>query len=204
MVLGLLRFTREDESLFLLDEPDTHLNPAWSAQYLKFLREIGGAKENSHVIMATHDPLVISGLDRSQVQILQRDNATGRIEAQQSESDPKYMGVPALLLSEVYGLRSVLPPATMELLDEKRRLAAKPELTDEELRELQQLDKKLEEADLLAENRDPMCRDFVQAYAQLQHERGLDKPVLSPEEREELRQLALSVLRNQLSEGGEQ
>ena len=33
MVLGLLRFTREDESLFLLDEPDTHLNPAWSVQY---------------------------------------------------------------------------------------------------------------------------------------------------------------------------
>jgi predicted ATPase len=71
MVLGLLRFTREDESLFLLDEPDTHLNPAWSVQYLKFLREIGGAHENSHVIMATHDPMVISGLDRSQVQILQ-------------------------------------------------------------------------------------------------------------------------------------
>ena len=28
MVLGLLRFTKEDEALFLLDEPDTHLNPA--------------------------------------------------------------------------------------------------------------------------------------------------------------------------------
>jgi predicted ATPase len=201
MVLGLLRFTREDESLFLLDEPDTHLNPAWSVQYPKFLREIGGAHETSHVIMATHDPLVISGLDRSQVQILQRDDDTGRIEAQQPESDPKYMGVPALLLSEVYGLRSILPPATMELLDEKRRLAAKPELTDEDRQILQRLDEKLEEADLLAENRDPMYRDFVLAYAQLQHERGLDKPVLSPEEREELHELALSILREQLPEG---
>jgi predicted ATPase len=201
MVLGLLRFTREDESLFLLDEPDTHLNPAWSVQYLKFLREIGGAHENSHVIMATHDPLVISGLDRSQVQILQRDDDTGRIEAQQPESDPKYMGVPALLLSEVYGLRSILPPATMALLDEKRQLAAKPELTDEDRQTLQRLDEKLEEADLLAENRDPMYRDFVLAYARLQHEHGLDKPVLSPEEREELHELALSILREQLPEG---
>ncbi len=201
MVLGLLRFTREDESLFLLDEPDTHLNPAWSVQYLKFLREIGGAQKNSHVIMATHDPLVISGLERSQVQILRRDDDTGRIEVQQPESDPKYMGVPALLLSEVYGLRSVLPPATMQLLDEKRRLAAKPDLTDEDRQALQQLDEKLEEADLLADNRDPMYRDFVRAYAQLQHERGLDKPVLSPEEHKELRELALSVLRNQQPEG---
>jgi predicted ATPase len=202
MVLGLLRFTREDESLFLLDEPDTHLNPAWSVQYLRFLREIGGAQENSHVIMATHDPLVISGLDQSQVQILQRDSETGRIEVLQPESDPKYMGVPALLLSEVYGLRSVLPPATMELLDEKRRLAAKPQLTDADRQALQQLDEKLKEADLLAENRDPMYRDFVLAYARLQHERGLDKPVLSPEEREELRELAMSVLRAQQPAGG--
>jgi predicted ATPase len=201
MVLGLLRFTREDESLFLLDEPDTHLNPAWSVQYLQFLREIGGAQENSHVIMATHDPLVVSGLNRAQVQILQRDDATGQITAQQPESDPKYMGVPALLLSEVYGLRSILPPATMELLDEKRRLAAKPALTEEDRQALQQLDATLEEADLLAENRDPMYRDFVLAYARLQHERGLDKPVLSPEEREELHALALSILREQLPEG---
>ena len=151
--------------------------------------------------MATHDPLVISGLERSQVQILQRNDDTGRIEAQRPESDPKYMGVPALLLSEVYGLRSVLPPATMELLDEKRRLAAKQNLTDEDRQTLQQFDEKLKEADLLAENRDPMYRDFVRAYAQLQHERGLDKPVLSPEEHKELRELALSILRNQQPEG---
>jgi hypothetical protein len=36
-VLGLLRFTSENESLFLLDEPDTHLNPRWCADYLKYL-----------------------------------------------------------------------------------------------------------------------------------------------------------------------
>ncbi len=197
MVLGLLRFTRESESLFLLDEPDTHLNPTWSVQYLTFLREIGGAQENSHMIMATHDPLVISGLEQSQVQILHRNDETGRIEAHQPESDPKYMGVPALLLSDMYGLRSVLPPATMALLDEKRRLAAKPDLTDADRRILQELDQQLQEADLLAETRDPMYRDFVLAYTQLQHERGLDKPVLSPAEREELRQLALSILQSQ-------
>jgi predicted ATPase len=34
LVLGLLKFTARDEALFLLDEPDTHLNPAWSTQYL--------------------------------------------------------------------------------------------------------------------------------------------------------------------------
>ena len=47
----------------------------------------------------------------------------------------------------------------------------------------------------------PLYQDFVLAYARLQHERGLDKPVLSPEEHEELHELALSILREQLPEG---
>jgi hypothetical protein len=46
-----------------------------------------------------------------------------------------------------------------------------------------------------------LYQDFVLAYARLQHERGLDKPVLSLEERKELHELALSILREQLPEG---
>lgn len=39
-VLGLLRFTAEEESLFLLDEPDTHLNPRWSVDYIYLFKKI--------------------------------------------------------------------------------------------------------------------------------------------------------------------
>ena len=73
LVLGLLRFTKEDEALFLLDEPDTHLNPQWSVQYLQFIESIVGKQPSSHILMATHDPLVFSGLMKSEVRIMQRD-----------------------------------------------------------------------------------------------------------------------------------
>jgi ABC-type cobalamin/Fe3+-siderophores transport system ATPase subunit len=59
LVLGLLKFTAEDEALFLLDEPDTHLNPAWSTQYLEFLDRFIQLKkrgETCHIIMTSHDP----------------------------------------------------------------------------------------------------------------------------------------------------
>ena len=71
LVLGLLRFTARDEALFLLDEPDTHLNAIWSTQYLKFLdRFIQGREQRScHILMSTHDPLVFAGLRRPQVRI---------------------------------------------------------------------------------------------------------------------------------------
>jgi hypothetical protein len=37
-VLGLLLFTRNDESLYLLDEYDTQLNPVWTYDYLRLLQ----------------------------------------------------------------------------------------------------------------------------------------------------------------------
>ncbi len=53
MVLGLMRFTKEKESLILLDEPDTHLNPFWSTEYIDLIQKIvdeEGAKSHSRVI----------------------------------------------------------------------------------------------------------------------------------------------------------
>src|SRR4029453_19405974 len=81
-VLGLLRFTAEEESLFLLDEPDTHLNPRWSVDYLSYLRrfvgDAGRVEENSHIVMTTHNPMAVAELVKEQVQILQlqRDEQT--------------------------------------------------------------------------------------------------------------------------------
>lgn len=75
-VLGLLRFTAESESLFLLDEPDTHLNPRWAVDYLSYLRKFAGQnkgdRENSHILITTHNPLAIAELEKEQVQILYR------------------------------------------------------------------------------------------------------------------------------------
>lgn len=55
-VLGLLKFTGGKDSLFLLDEPDTHLNPSWAVKYLQFLREFVPNHETSHLLMVTHHP----------------------------------------------------------------------------------------------------------------------------------------------------
>ena len=83
LVLGLLKFTAEDEALFLLDEPDTHVNPAWATQYLDFLEQFIRLRERRatcHIIMSSHDPLVFSRLRRTEVQVLTRDHL-GRVFA---------------------------------------------------------------------------------------------------------------------------
>ena len=194
MVLGLLRFTKEDEALFLLDEPDTHLNPAWSLRYLGFLSQIAGAQDNSHVVISTHDPLVIAGLTREQVQIMRRDDRTGKITAEYPRDDPKGMGVAGLLTSEVYGLRSSLDLETLELLDEKRTLAAEEVLTEEQRARLAELDALLADLDFSATARDPIYKQFSKAMARRTRAEGLQAAVLTKDQYERQEELAREVL----------
>lgn len=170
MVLGLLRFTREDESLFLLDEPDTHLNPAWSLRYAAMLEEnSGSAGASSHLIMSTHDPLVIAGLLREQVILLDRDAATSLVTAAHPETDPRGMGVAGLLTSDVYALASDLDPETLLKVERRRYLATMPgKLQDKQQIELAQLTRELEELDFTFTVRDPLYAEFERASASIE------------------------------------
>lgn len=114
-VLGLMRFTRDQGSLYFLDEPDTHLNPAWTVQYLNLLRDIGGIERNSHTFIATHDPLLVSGLLKEELRVLHRSKE-GRIYATAPEEHPRGTGVAGVLTSELYGLESQLDPFSMRVL----------------------------------------------------------------------------------------
>lgn len=87
-VIGLLIFTREDESLVLLDEPDTHLNPVWKYDYLHYLKTLVKSKnklesgeeideleedKTTQIIINTHDPLVIGSMVKSQVRLFGKE-----------------------------------------------------------------------------------------------------------------------------------
>lgn len=202
MVLGLLRFTKEDESLFLLDEPDTHLNPAWSLQYLDYLQKVVGDQPNSHIIMTTHDPLTIAGLERKQVQLIQRDEDSGRIFASLPEQDPRGMGIAGLLTSDVYGLRSQLDPQTLQDLDRKRELEIKDKLSADEEKELRDLADRLRGLDFSKTARDPLYEPFVKAMTQALEEEKMKVPVLTPDQQEHQRELAVQIVKKLRSKQG--
>lgn len=162
LVMGMLRFAENEEALFLLDEPDTHLNPVWSLQYLELAEAEMGHKPMGHIIMATHDPLMFAGLTRSEVRVLKRNEDDGRVEVDIPQRDPKGTGVPAILMSDIFGLRSVLDLETQGLLDEKRQLAIKDKRTDEENRRLKELNQILRDVDVSQIVSDPLYRFFVE------------------------------------------
>jgi ABC-type multidrug transport system ATPase subunit len=202
MVLGLLRFTKEDEALFLLDEPDTHLNPAWGMQYLNFVEDVVGGRESSHIIMTTHNPLVIAGLGRSEVRIMQKDEASGHIYAEDPREDPKGMGVAGILTSDLFGLRSTLDPDTQAQLEERRELAAKVEdLSPTEIQRLGELNEALWGLDHTITMRDPRYEQFVKGMTRLEDPSVRRQVTLTPEQQEKQRQLALDILGELEAEG---
>lgn len=149
-VLGLLRFTSEDESLFLLDEPDTHLNPRWSVDYISYLKQFIASgtrqEETSHILLTTHNPLAIAELDREQVQILRmsKTDEHRQIVAYYPEMAPRGMGYAAIVTSDMFGIASSLDLPTQELLEKQRAFAAKEKLSHGEQLELDRVNAQLD------------------------------------------------------------
>lgn len=149
-VLGLLRFTAEAESLFLLDEPDTHLNPRWNVDYLSYLKKFIGDneedQESCHIVFTTHNPLAVAELVKEQVQILQlkRSEDLCRIVACYPEMDPRGLGYAAIVTSDMFGISSSLDSPTQLLLEKQRAFAAIKELSTSEQVDLDELNEQLD------------------------------------------------------------
>jgi ABC-type cobalamin/Fe3+-siderophores transport system ATPase subunit len=160
-VIGGLKLSHQKECLVLLDEPDTHLNPAWSWEYDSLLRDALQEKQqkNSTVVLATHDPVLISGLTKDQVLIARIID--GRLIYEQPHRNPRGQGVANVLTSEYFGLPSSLDKNTQDLLDERLTLAFKAEpLANEERERLEFINQKLEELGLSISFRDPRYAEF--------------------------------------------
>jgi predicted ATPase len=195
-VLGLMRITREDHCLFLLDEPDTHLNPIWKLRYFDDIENVLSPREGavvqgeSQILITTHDPMMVGSLKREQVHILRRDGERTVVDV--PDEHPQGMGVTGLLKSELFGLSSTLDIETERRLFRRNELFVKVPRTAEEDAELSRLSAEL--ADLgfsTADFRDPDYALFVRKMA---HHRRFRKPVLTPEEQAEQNAIADSII----------
>jgi restriction system-associated AAA family ATPase len=58
--LGLCLLFKNTQSLFLLDEPETHFNPDWRANFITRLHECFNGNEGHEMLVTTHTPFLIS------------------------------------------------------------------------------------------------------------------------------------------------
>lgn len=205
-VLGLLRFTAEDESLFLLDEPDTHLNPRWSVDYLNYLKSFvgqnSGGQDNSHIVLTTHNPLAIAELVKEQVQILYRQAGTRTVRAENPAADPKGMGFAGIVTSDMFGLGTSLDNATNDDLLTLHQLSTqKQPLSEADRARLIDIRQRLEGLDFNFASRDRLEQEYLRARFDLAADSSIDGAIVTPENKEKaLDALVQSLLRG-LQEG---
>lgn len=92
--IGICLMLKARRSILLLDEPETHFNPAWRAKFVKILNDsiTSGTPKNlpnggfnvhllKDVIVTSHSPFIISDCMPSNVIFFKRNSDTQKVEA---------------------------------------------------------------------------------------------------------------------------
>lgn len=195
-VLGLLKFTGGSDSLFLLDEPDTHLNPSWTVKYLNFLREFVPNGETSHLLMVTHHPLAIAELEKQQVKVMWKDESF-QVHSEEPEESPRGMGYGGILTSDMFGLRTTLDNSTERLLRLRRRFTENPSLSPIQAVRLAKIDKAIENLGFTTAHWDEEYAQYLRIRREMEREKTT--AAINPEVKRERKARARAIVERILS-----
>lgn len=203
-VLGLMKFTRGDESLFLLDEPDTHLNPRWKLSYFDKIKKILDYKiegsnlsawNSSQIVLTTHDPIMLTSLYAEQIRVLTESDDLGKQSVVPAE-DPINMGVEAIIQSGLYGIRTSLDKEIQKKIDLRNRLLSMQSDEASPSEELISLNIELDNLGLSQAHPNPYFSNFAKAMSRNPKFR---RPEFSSDEYDEIQSLSDSILSASIS-----
>lgn len=120
--LGLCLLFRKTNSLFLLDEPETHFNPHWRASFISRLRECllndGGVEQE--MFITTHTPFLISDSKPDKVLVFTKDKTSSQV----SINMPTYNTLGASInkiTMNTFEKRETIGSHALAMLDDFRR-----------------------------------------------------------------------------------
>lgn len=109
------------QSLFLFDEPETHLNPEWRTEYTKYLAKSLDNDQNSddqpaELFISTHSPFMISSFKKENVLMFERSN--NDVISMRPVDNETYGASFDVLIKELFNLRSLI---SQSVIDEIRK-----------------------------------------------------------------------------------
>jgi restriction system-associated AAA family ATPase len=116
--LGLCLLFKNTQSLFLLDEPETHFNPDWRANFVSRLLQSFNGSEGQEMLVTTHTPFLIS--DSRPEKVLVFSKADGAV----SVSHPDYNTLGASInkiTMATFGKRETIGGHAQSLLNDLRK-----------------------------------------------------------------------------------
>tara|TARA_R110002124_G_scaffold28707_6_gene100897 strand:- start:11287 stop:13032 length:1746 start_codon:yes stop_codon:yes gene_type:complete len=126
--LAMAAVYKNSRTLFLLDEPETHLNPSWRTYFHTYLDEVvnqGRSNEKLQMFISTHSPFMISSLQKENVFLFERYEE-GIISMIPMPSQT-YGASFEVLIKKHFGLRSLISQTAVEAVKEHLPKDEQPE-----------------------------------------------------------------------------
>lgn len=109
--IGAVRLFGDAESLFIFDEPETHLNPSWRTRYHLDFEQAGRSLVTSQALISSHSPFLISSLYRESVYHFEKIDGQSIMASPPSETFGASFEV---LIKKFFGLRSVISQTAVD------------------------------------------------------------------------------------------
>ncbi|GAC31712.1 AAA family ATPase [Paraglaciecola polaris] len=117
-ILSMASIYKDSRVLFLLDEPETHLNPSWRTYFHSFVEHtIGIDNEKAQLFISTHSPFMVSSLKRNNVYQFRRSD-DGLIEMKVAQNET-YGASFDVLIKDLFDLRSLISQSVIDEIREQ-------------------------------------------------------------------------------------
>ncbi len=122
--IGLALIYRDTQSLFLLDEPETHFNPSWRAEYMSAIKYCFQNKTGekpyfkSELIITSHSPFIVSDTKEDNVFIFKKDTK-GIVHCKKADFNTFGASVDKIT-SKIFGQKSSIGDRSSIILEEYR------------------------------------------------------------------------------------
>lgn len=117
-MLSMASIYRGSRTLFLLDEPETHLNPLWRTYFHSYIEDVIGVdNKRNQLFVSTHSPFMVSSLKRNNVYQFRR-NENGLIDMRVPQNET-YGASFDVLVKNLFELRSLISHSVIEEIREQ-------------------------------------------------------------------------------------
>jgi restriction system-associated AAA family ATPase len=117
--LGLCLLFKNTQSLFLLDEPETHFNPDWRANFVSRLHQSLAGSDSQEMLVTTHTPFLISDSRPEKVLVFNKNKKTGEVTVKNPEYNTLGASINKITMA-TFGKRETIGGHAQAMLDDLR------------------------------------------------------------------------------------
>ncbi|MCP4137107.1 MAG: AAA family ATPase [bacterium] len=139
-----------EPAVVLVDEIDIHLHPKWQRNLISHLTDIF---KQTQFIVTAHSPLIVQSAQEANIVLLKREGDQVKIYNRKDKEVIQGWRVDQVLTSDLFELDSARPQEYDKYFERKKEILAKPQLSEEDKKELIEIGEKLEEFPVEGENR---------------------------------------------------